>query len=99
MSLLAGLNASLLLLGLPAPINISRLGDVHGSLMVLGFLGTVIALERAVALRQRWGFLSPALLGIGGVALLTPAPRALGQALLVLGCLALSAVYAALWRR
>lgn len=98
-SLLAGLDASLLLLGLPAPINVARLGDVHGILMVLGFLGTVISLERAVALRQRWGFLSPALLGAGGVALLTPAPLLVGQVLLVLGCLALTAVYTALWRR
>ncbi|WP_238146819.1 hypothetical protein [Ornithinimicrobium murale] len=98
-SLLAGLDASLLLLGLPAPISFSRLPDVHGILMVLGFLGTVIALERAVALRRRWGFLAPALLGAGGVALLTPAPLAAGQALLVLGCLGLTGVYTALWRR
>ena len=29
--------------------------------MVVGFLGTLIALERAVALRQRWMYLSPLL--------------------------------------
>ena len=98
-SLLAGLDASLLLLGLPAPVNLTRLADVHGILMVLGFLGTVIALERAVALRQRWAFASPALLGAGGIALVTPAPLLLGQALLVLGCLVLVAIYGALWRR
>ncbi|USQ82067.1 hypothetical protein NF556_10635 [Ornithinimicrobium faecis] len=98
-SLLAGLDASLLLLGLPAPVSIARLADVHGILMVLGFLGTVIALERAVALRQRWALLAPALLGAGGIALLTPAPTALGQILLVLGALTLVAIYAALWRR
>lgn len=97
--LLAGLDASLLLLGLPAPVSLTRLADLHGILMVLGFLGTVIALERAVALRRSWGLLAPACLGLGGVVLLTPAPVLAGQLLLVLGCLALTAVYAALWRR
>ncbi|WP_109471289.1 hypothetical protein [Ornithinimicrobium cavernae] len=98
-SLLAGLDASLLLLGLPAPVTASRLADVHGILMVLGFLGTVIALERAVALRRPWALTAPALLGAGGIALLTPAPRVVGQLLLVLGALVLTAVYTALWRR
>jgi hypothetical protein len=99
LSMLAGLDAALLLLGLPAPVTLARLPEVHGVLMVLGFLGTVIALERAVALRERWAGLAPGLLGTGGLALLTPAPLVVGQALLVLGCLALVAVYVALWRR
>jgi nitrite reductase (NO-forming) len=37
--------------------------------MALGFLGTLIALERAVALRSRWAYLAPALSGLGAVAL------------------------------
>lgn len=98
-SLLAGLDAALLLLGLPAPVSMARLPDIHGILMVLGFLGTLIALERAQALRKNWGALAPGFLAAGGVALLTPAPLAVGQVLLVLGCLALTAVYAALWQR
>lgn len=98
-SLLAGLDASLLLLGLPAPVSFDSLPDLHGILMVLGFLGTVIALERAVALRRPWGLLAPACLGLGGILLLSPAPVAVGQALLVLGCVSLTGVYAALWRR
>lgn len=99
LSLLGGLDASLLLLGLPAPVSFSRLPDIHGMLMVLGFLGTVIALERAVALKARSAFLAPGLLGAGGLALLSPAPLWVGQALLVLGSVALVVVYAALWRR
>lgn len=97
--LFAGLNAGLLLLGLPAPVSLARLADLHGILMVLGFLGTVIALERAVALRHRAGLLAPALLGLGGIALLLPAPVVVGQTLLVLGCAALTAVYVVLWHR
>jgi hypothetical protein len=48
-ALLAGLDAGLVLLGLPAPIQAARLAEVHGVLLVLGFVGTVLALERAVA--------------------------------------------------
>lgn len=97
--MLAGLDAALLLLGLPAPVRADRLPEVHGMLMVLGFLGTVIALERAVALRAPWGSLAPALTGAGALALLTPAPLLLGQLLLVQGCALLALVYLALWQR
>ena len=97
--MLAGVDAGLLLLGLPAPVTTEALPRVHGMLLTLGFVGTVIALERAVALRHRAGYLSPAALGLGGLALLSPAPIAVGQALLVLGSAGLLGIYAALWRR
>ncbi|MFD6164036.1 hypothetical protein ACFWFR_02525 [Oerskovia sp. NPDC060287] len=99
LALLAGLDAALLLLGLPAPLTTERLPQIHGVLLVLGFVGTVIALERAVALRTRWGFAAPALLGAGALALLSPAPLVVGQVLLVAGCGALCLVYVPLWRR
>lgn len=99
LAMLAGLDAALLLLGLPAPLTTDRLPDVHGMLLVLGFVGTVIALERAVALRSRAGFAAPALLGIGALVLLSPAPIRVGQALLVAGCAALVGVYVPLFRR
>lgn len=98
-AMLAGVNAALLLVGVPAPVRSARLGDLHGMLMVAGFLGTLIAMERAVALRRPLGYLAPALLGLGGIALLTPAPLALGKLLLVDGAIAFVAVYAVLWRR
>ena len=68
-ALLAGLDAGLLLLGLPAPVTAERLPDVHGMLLVLGFVGTLISLERATALARPLGYVAPALLGIGGVLL------------------------------
>ncbi|MGC0250607.1 hypothetical protein [Pseudactinotalea sp. Z1748] len=98
-SMLAGLNAALLLLGLPAPVTSAGLPVLHGMLMVLGFLGALISLERAVALRSAWGFLAPTLLGGGALALLSPAPAVLGQLLLVNGAAVLCAVYLQLWRR
>lgn len=97
--LITGLNAALVRLEVWAPVVSHRAGDVHGLVMVLGFLGTLISLERAQALRQAWGFLAPALLGLGGLVLLTPAPVLLGQLLQIEGAALLVAVYLALWRR
>ena len=98
-ALLAGLDAGLLLLGLPAPVTTQQLPDAHGMVMVLGFVGTVIALERAVALRRRAGFAAPALLGVGGLLVTSAAPLRLGQAALAAGSAALVLVYIPLWRR
>lgn len=97
--LLAGLDAALLLLDLPAPVTTDRLPVVHGMLLVLGFVGTLIALERAVALGARWALLAPLLLGAGGFLLLSPAPLVAGRVALLGGTLALVAVYVPLWRR
>jgi hypothetical protein len=97
--LLAGLDAALLLVGLPAPVRAPRLPDVHGVLLVLGFVGTLVALERAVALRRAGGLLAPALLGAGALLLLTPAPVAAGQGTQAAGAAALVVVYVGLWRR
>ena len=99
LSLLGGLDGGLVLLSGPAPAPAGRLGDVHGPVMVLGFLGTLIALERAVALRSRWAYAAPILLGLGGLALISPLARPLGQMLLLDGAVALVAVAVALWRR
>jgi hypothetical protein len=98
-ALFAGLDAALMLVGLPAPVRVDRLPEVHGMLMVLGFVGTLIALERAVALRHPWGFAAPGLLGLGAVVLLSPAPLAVGQLLLAAGATALVCVYRQLWLR
>lgn len=99
LSLLAGLNAGLVRLGVWAPIDSERVGDLHGPVMVLGFLGTLIALERAQALRNPLAYLAPALLGTGALTLVAGAPLLLGQLLLVEGAVAFTAVLVALWLR
>lgn len=99
LTLLLGLDAALLLLDLPAPLSLERLPDVHGVLLVLGFVGTVITLERAVGLGRPAGYLAPALTGLGGLALLTAQPRLAGGALLTAGMAALLLVYRGLWHR
>ncbi|ALR33203.1 Hypothetical protein CpPA02_0539 [Corynebacterium pseudotuberculosis] len=96
--LLMGLNAALLLLGVPAPVESETLSNNHGLIMTLGFMGTVIALERAQALHQPWAYLAPGLLGSGGLALGFGASW-LGHTLLLEGTLALLLVYALLFKR
>lgn len=99
LALLTGLDAALMLLGLRAPVTVDRLPDVHGMLLVLGFVGTLVALERAVALRHPAGFAAPAALGLGGLLLISPAPLPAGRLALCLGALSLVGVYVPLWRR
>jgi len=68
-SLAFGIAGGLVRLGasIPAPAGAIAL---HGPLMVSGFLGTVIALERAVALGRLWAYAAPLASGLGGVCLL-----------------------------
>jgi hypothetical protein len=98
-AVLAGLDAALMLLGLPAPVSPERLPQVHGMLLVFGFVGTLVALERAVALGRRAGYLAPALFGGAALLLVSAAPVVYGRSALLLGALALVAVYLPLWRR
>lgn len=98
-SLLAGLDAALVRVGVWAPVESSRLGMLHGVVMVLGFLGTVISLERAQSLGRSWALLAPATLAAGSLALVLGAPPIVGALLLVQGCLVFVAVYVALWQR
>ena len=63
-----GVAGGLVRLGAAIPAPAGAIG-LHGALMVSGFLGTVIGLERAVALGQRWAYGAPLASGIGGVCL------------------------------
>lgn len=74
------LAAALLTLGWSAWLGLVRLGWtlpypsvdhtlLHGPLFVNGFFGTLITLERAVALGARWAYLAP-VLAVGGTAML-----------------------------
>ncbi len=98
-SLLVGLNAGLVRLGVWAPVANGRIGDLHGPLMVLGFMGTLISLERSQALRNRLAYAAPALLGAGALVLISGVTPVLGQLLLFDGTVALVVVLAALYKR
>src|SRR5574337_2152278 len=86
-SLFCGVWAGLLRFGWGVPSGRANLIELHGPLMVFGFLGTVVSLERAVALRRPWGYLAPAGT-LAGVALLFAGVRqGAGELVLLLaGC-------------
>ena len=52
------------------PTPAARLAGSHGLLMTFGFLGTLIALERAVALGRPWGYAAPLASGLAGALLI-----------------------------
>lgn len=71
--------------------------DLHAILMVFGFLGTLIALERAVALARPWGYLAPASSAAG--VLLLPFTATLGGVLFVTAGVMTTCTYVSLLRR
>lgn len=71
----------------------------HGPLMIGAFFGTVISLERAVALGARWAYAAPLAAGLGGVTLIgLDAPR-VAQGLLLAASVLLTAASARLAAR
>ena len=85
LSLIAGLWGGLLRVGVALPIPTGAVIADHGALMVCGFLGTLIAVERAVGLGRRWAYAAPVLTGAGSVSLLVGAPFWLASLAVVLG--------------
>jgi hypothetical protein len=81
----AGTWAGLARIGWQLPAEPAEPIALHGPLMVFGFLGTVISLERAVALRRGWGYLAPAASVAGVALLLAGAPEPGKVALLAAG--------------
>ncbi len=84
-SLIIGVLAGLARLGWNVPLSPAHLLLLHGPLMVSGFLGTVIGLERAVAMGHRWAYAGPLLSGLGGIAFLIGLPFFIGAAAITLG--------------
>ncbi len=98
LALLAALWAGVLRLGWSLPLLQPTLPISHGPLMVCGFLGTVIGVERAVALNRPWTYLGPVLTGLGGLALIVGLPSPSGALLITLGSLGLVAVFGLILR-
>lgn len=69
-ALAAGIAGGLLRSGWALPVAPGAPIAHHGGLMVCGFLGTLIGVERSVALGLRWPWLAPLLSGIGGLMIL-----------------------------
>jgi hypothetical protein len=91
-ALFAGLWGGLIRLGLSLPTAVMSTAELHGPLMALGFLGTLISLERAVALDRPWAYVAPLASAVGALAASAGAPDSFGAALLMLGgCVLLTA--------
>lgn len=90
--LVAALWAGLLRLGWGWPVLLLPLPMAHGPLMINGFLGTLIGLERAVALQTRWAYAAPVCTAAGALLLLSGIGPTAGLLLILLGGLLLLAV-------
>ena len=92
LSLLAALWGGTQRLGWDLPVLTGSLALNHGPLMIGAFLATVIGLERAVALDRLWGYLAPALSGLGGLVLITGKAPSIALLLMLSGSLVLAGV-------
>lgn len=98
-ALTAAIWAGWIRLGWSWPILQPGLVQAHGPLMVGGFLGTLIALERAVALGKRWMYAGPLFSGLGALALILKSSSPAGHVMITLGSLWLVAIFAVIVRR
>ncbi|MBS0304698.1 MAG: hypothetical protein JSR43_04875 [Proteobacteria bacterium] len=69
-ALFLGVGAGLARLGVTMPEVAAGAAALHGPLMVSGFFGVVIAVERAVAIGHAWAYAGPLLAGLGTLGLL-----------------------------
>ena len=98
LALFAGVGAGLARLGWIVPDIAATAAALHGPLMICGFFGVVIALERAAAVGYAWAFLGPLFAGTGGIAAVAGASTAAAW-LFVAGSLVLLAATLDIFRR
>jgi hypothetical protein len=97
--LLAGLWAGLARLGWILPVLNDQFPFVHGPVMVIGFLGTLIGLERAVALGRDWPYGIPVLTALSVVSLLIGLSVEISALFAITASLLTAAVFVALYRQ
>ena len=69
LAMAAGLWTGLARLGVSLPGGVPSMTEFHAAFMIAGFLGTMISLERAVALGRPWGYMAPVLSSVGALLL------------------------------
>ena len=97
-ALFVGAGAGLARLGWSVPDVAASASSLHGPLMICGFFGVVIALERAVAIGSLWAYAGPLLAGLGTVAMVGGA-ASVAPWLFVAGSLVLLAATIDVFRR
>lgn len=95
LSLVAGVAAGLARVG----YDLNAPAALHGPLMGGAFLGTVISLERAVALGRLWAYAAPFATACAGLAWIFRQPAMAGGVLLTAGGLVLVLASVAVWRK
>jgi hypothetical protein len=96
-AMVAGLCTGLERLGLFAHEAFADRAQFHGALMISGFLGTLISLERAVALGGP-AYAAPTASAAGGLALLAGFPAAAAALFLLAGAVTTAVLIARPWR-
>ncbi len=99
LALFAALWAALVRVGWKMPALPTPIAGQHGALMVSAFLGTLVSLERAVALQKKWAYLAPICSALGGMFLLLDVPPEIGRGFIALGSLGLVAVFGFIYRQ
>ncbi|HEY6203750.1 MAG TPA: hypothetical protein VI056_12000 [Candidatus Limnocylindria bacterium] len=64
----------------------------HGALMVSGFVGTLICLERALVARRGWALLAPLCSGLGAIGVILGTPQPLPALAIAVAAVALVAI-------
>lgn len=97
LSLLAAIWAGLVRMDWNLAVPQLSFPETHGPLMIVGFLGTVIGLERAVALQKPWAYGAPIFAGLSGIAQVSGLPVRVGGTLAVISAVILLAIFCFLW--
>jgi len=84
-SLILGMWIGVQRIGWSLPIPNVNWVFIHGPLMICGFLGTVIGLERAVAQNKLFFFLGPLFTGLGAIFMLASLPASFSAIFIILG--------------
>ena len=71
----------------------------HGPLMIAGFLGTLISIERAVALNKSWLYFGPVLSAVGGIYYVAGGEEITGALFMLVGSFGLVAIFAVILKQ
>ncbi len=99
LALLAAMWGGLIRMGWQFPSGIVILPGLHGPLMLTGFLGTLISMERAVALQKRWTYAAPILCALGTLILVLNIEYHFGILIATLGSIALLVIFGVIINR
>ncbi|MFN8576478.1 MAG: hypothetical protein U0354_06450 [Candidatus Sericytochromatia bacterium] len=93
LSLFLGVWGGLLRIGWILPVINLHLIPLHGAIMVCGFLGTLICIERAVAVNKIWAYISPLFSVIGIITLILINNLFLAKSFILLSSISLLAIF------